>query len=177
MSLLSQSAVRNRKDPAPAWRWVVDMPPLLNPPTAVPPGFKVVLDIPRGYVEAVTIPQYNFDSYSFVEASQTFNMPSETGSLNANLTMYEDSSYTTIKYLTTWSLLVRDYNGDYGNPSIFKKTIYCNLHDTASHTTPKLTMKLVGCWLSSIDHISLEHRNSTNITYGVQLNVDNISIQ
>lgn len=150
-------------DPAPSWRWLVNMPTIngsrLNPL----------------YVEEIELPFLNVGSTPRYSGGGREYFPDVSEVSAVNITFYEDVHYTTMKYLMRWRKLVVDpVTKYYGLPQGvdgYKMRINWEMYDGVKNV-PVFKGYLDNAWPTEITPWSLNFSSSDRIKISHSFSVD-----
>lgn len=94
-----------------------------------------------------------------------------------SITFYETFDYRVTNWLETWRKLIRDADGNYGPPAVFKKTMTLRIYARDNLRSPIITINYEGCAPSDKTPFELGYDDETlRITVEAQFSVDNMEI-
>lgn len=127
MAGISFDALASLNDPAPAWRFLLDLGDL----PAISAGdsaTKAIAGRPRPAISSVRAESVNWPHYQIMNEEEfyagsavTFPTTSQTG--EANVIFYESGEYDILAYMLHWMYLVKTPDGYYGLPIVYRRQL------------------------------------------------------
>lgn len=107
-------------------------------------------------------------------ADGKFKYYPETSDLDGiNVTFYETFDYRVLAWLNSWRKLIKDDDGNYHPPALFKKEMIVRLYDRINLTSPRVTITYEGVAPSDQTPFELGYDDETSrITVEAQFSVD-----
>ena len=161
--LTAISKLQARPDPLLNFKWLVETLPEVG-------GVK----LDTSYVESIDLPLNNItagDNWYGGSGYTCFPGPHTISSVS--ITLYEDSKGSSLKWLTAWKFLVKDFStGLYNLPSEFKKPMRVVLFDIKN--MPVIRADIVGLFPLDTGNLSLNYTDSGRIILTQTLSVDDL---
>lgn len=172
------------KDPAPSWRFVVQMPDLLDPSTVKgitlnDPGFPALYDgllatktVPFGFVEAIQFGTRRIDADHRFAAGSTDKFPRFIDVPTITILLYENDKYDSFRFIRSWMNQIVDEDHNYGIPALYKRDINLYAFDVVSNSIARMIGKLNNCWPTAVQVLTYEYGKSDRIVLPVEFSVD-----
>lgn len=95
-----------------------------------------------------------------------------------NVSFYETSDYRVTKWLDVWRKLIRDNDGNYGAPALFKQEIVAQLFSRDKLTSPVLTLRYIGCAPSDQTPFEMTYEDEAGrVIVEAQFSVDDVTME
>lgn len=168
-SLLDRDYGEQLKEPAPAWRYLVEFPQIEGIEKRMAQSWVVA--------EEYTLTHPHIPSQGrFGGGSMTY-FPDFNDISGTDVTLYEDIHYSALHYLYMWKKLILDEFGNYAPSSEYKYPLTLNLFSYTDSVTPVMKGILHGCWPSEISSHSYSYENTDRVKTTVQFSVDSSTIE
>lgn len=131
--------------------------------------------LPPMYVEEASIPVFEtLDTNPIQYGNRKRIDPGFVSVDNMDITFSENASGSAMSFINYWRSLI-EYQGFYGRPSDYKKTITVLLHDSKGNVAVVFTYK--NCWPISTGALSLVSGATEIIKYPVQFSVESLRVE
>lgn len=159
MGEFSLDKLQERKDPLLLYRWIcVELP--------------FYMDI--NYVESISLPFPTVDVVDPLYGAGTFfHYPGFVRVDSFSMTMYEDETFVSTKWLMGWIGKIRNYKyGWYNLPTIYKRDMTFALYDNTE--TEIVQAKIRGCFPTQIANLELNYTSSERAIINATFSADSV---
>jgi hypothetical protein len=170
MAGIALSAILALSDPAPSWRFVVTLPPIISSTSTTTaniylgPEYVMHFDLPMPHI--MPEDEHWANSYRY--------HPTNVQVDDINLSLYVDSNYSALNYMEAWRQLIFNMaTGNIGLPVDFKKTIKVDALDVEGNKA--MTAMCFQCWPTSRMQINYDGSHASQpIAMNVTLKCERI---
>lgn len=131
--------------------------------------------LPPMYIDEATIPPFpTFDTTVIQVNNKKRIDPGFMSIDNLDLTFPETVTGTVHAFINYWRSLI-EFNGYYGKPTDYKRTIVVLLHDSKGEVGIVFTYN--GCWPISVSGLNLQSGSADLVRLSVQFSVETVNVE
>lgn len=173
---IGRSVIQGLDEPAPDWLWRAILPKLTV--TTDSGTTKITSNGANTFIpESLSVPFLAMSAEPRFHGAAREYYPTSADMAPTTMTVYEDQNFSALNFLLLWKRLVRNENGVYGAPSVYKKGIDVEFYTRTDTTNYILKVTLNDCWPMEVHPYELNYTGNGRLVTTVTFSIKSASVK